>query len=119
MAAIEGLEYSASGLTITFGEGLIDGRAVPSASPAAVTPATTTFRGFLVSEDGDGTYTVTMGTDDVGATAALAVADALANLDVPTGGIGICAGAVNNTTTLSDIDMSVRGALPPVSANEV
>lgn len=113
MAAMEGLDVTFSGLTGTVSEGLIDGRAVPS-DTVTITAATTTFRGFLISEDGDGTYTVTMGTDDVGASAALAAADALL-IDVPAGGIGVLTGAVNNVTTVSETSMARRGALTKVS----
>lgn len=113
MAAMEGLDVTFSGLTGTVSQGLIDGRAVP-AGTAVVTAATTTFRGFLISEDGDGTYTVTMTADNSHASAALAAAAALL-IDVPAGGIGVLTGAVNNTTTVSLTSMERRGALTKVS----
>jgi hypothetical protein len=116
MAAVEGFEYSASGLTISFGEGLIDGRAVAAGSPADVTPATADFRGFLVSEDGDGTWTVTQTADDSHASAALAAAAAL-ELAIPAGGVALVTGAVNNTTTLSEISIARRGEVPEDTAS--
>jgi hypothetical protein len=115
-AAVEGLSFDFSGLTITFEEGLIDGRAVASAT-AVPTAATTTFRGFLVSEDGDSTYTVTQTADDSHASAALAAAAALL-LKVPAGGVGVITGAVNNATTLSLLSMEVRGKLPAVTNDQ-
>jgi len=118
MAAIEGLDVAFSGLTGTFEKGLIDGRAVQAVAAPIVTAASTTFRGFLISEDGDGTYTTTMGTDDVGATAVLAAADALL-IDVPAGGIAIITGAVNNTTTVSLLSMERRGAVSAVTLDAV
>ncbi len=116
MAGMEGLEVTFSGLTGSVAQGLIDGRAVPAVATVTITAATTTFRGFLISEDGDGTYTVTMGTDDVGATAVLAAADALL-IDVPAGGVALLTGAINNTTVVSLTSMARRGAVIGVSAD--
>jgi TctA family transporter len=114
--AMEGLEYSASGLTLSFGAGLIEGRAIDATAAPAVTAAGATDIGFLVSEDGDGTYTVTMASADA-ADAAAALVEALA-IDVPAGGVGVLAGTADNTTVLSLITISVRGKLSPVSADE-
>jgi hypothetical protein len=111
-ATMEGLDFLAPDLTATISAGLIDGRAVAAAT-ATLTAAGSNFRGFLVSEDGDGTYTVTLGTDAL-ATAVLAAAEAL-TLDVPAGGVGIATGAVNNTTTVTLLSMEQRGKLPKVS----
>jgi len=111
--ALEGLEVTNSGLTATVGAGLIDGRGVAAVAAPIITAATTTYRGWLISEDGDGTYTTTMGTDDVGASSALALADALL-IDVPAGGIAVATGSVNNTTTVV-IDLTNRGKTPEVT----
>jgi hypothetical protein len=116
MAGMEGLEVTFSGLTGSVAQGLIDGRAVPAVASVVVTAATTTFRGFLISEDGDGTYTVTMGTDDGAASAALA-ADAALLIAVPAGGVALLTGAVNNTTVVSLTSMERRGELPAISKN--
>ena len=114
--AMEGLEYSASGLTLSFGAGLIDGRAVDATDAPIVTAASATDVGFLISEDGDGTYTVTMAAADA-ADAAAALVEALA-IDVPAGGVGVLVGTADNTTVLSLITVSVRGKLTAVSADE-
>lgn len=115
-AAIEGFGgVAAATLAVTSEEGLIDGVAKPAIAVTAV-PASATFKGFLVSEDGDGTYTITHTADDIAATAALALAAAEA-LDVPEGGVGIFAGSVDDTDAEYPFSMAVRGKLPPVSAD--
>ena len=92
--------------------GFIDGREVYADTSVTVTAASTTFRGYLVSEDGAGAFVVTMGTDDVGATEALALADALL-IEVPTGDVGIFAGVVDTSTAVALLkDNSVQGKLP-------
>lgn len=116
MAAIEGFGGLASpALTVTSEPGMIDGVHKDAVSVTAVV-ATTTFKGFLVSEDGDGTYTITHTADDVAATAALAL-DAAELLDVPAGGTGLFTGAVDDTDADHGYRISVRGKVPPVSAD--
>lgn len=117
MPAISGFGgLAASTLNITTQDpGLVDGRAVPALSEA-VTAATTggKFRGFLVSEDGDGTYTVTQTADDSHDDAATALTAAL-DLAVPAGGIGIVAGSVSSTAVQGTFSLAVQGKEPEVS----
>ena len=100
-------------------EGLIDGRAVAGGSGVTATAATTgaKFRGCLVSEDGDGTYTATLGTDDLDS-AALAAANAN-TLDVPAGGVGVVTFAVDNGTTITLVSMAARGRKPSILTDGV
>lgn len=114
--AIEGLEVTISTLTVQTAAGLIDGRSVAANAAAGTLVASTTvgkFRGQLVSEDGDGTFTVTLGTDDL-ASAALAAADAQL-IDVPSGGIAISTHVVKQDGTVSDPDISVRGKVAKIT----
>ncbi len=97
-------------LDVTTSEGLINGRAVAS-TVHGVTAAASTFEGFLISEDGDGTFTITQTAD--AASAVLAAAAALA-LDVPAGGIAVLTGAVSPTVVTLP-SMEQRGKLPKVS----
>ncbi len=114
-AAIEGFDSMlAATLTVTADAGLIDGVAKPAVS-VTVVAATNTFVGYLVSEDGDGTYTITHTADDVAATAVLALAAAEA-LDVPAGGTGLFVGSADDTDAEYPFSLSVRGKLPPVSS---
>ncbi len=104
----------AAGTTValSIGAGYIDGREVLADTSVTVTAATTTFRGYLVSEDGAGAFVVTMTADDSSASEALAIADAEA-LEVPTGDVAIFVGAVNTATAVGLLkDNSVRGKLP-------
>ena len=117
MAAIEGFgSVAASTLTLAGDGGTIDGRNVPVLA-GTVTASTTggKFRSWILSEDGDGTYTVTMGTDDEHDSEALAFAD-IGDLVVPAGGIGLLGGVTDNTDAEYAFDLSVRGKLPPVSS---
>jgi hypothetical protein len=97
---------------LSISAGYVDGREVLADTSVTVTVASTTYRGYLVSEDGAGAFVVTMGTDDVGATEALALADALL-IEVPTGDVGVFAGVIDTTTAVALLkDNSVRGKLP-------
>lgn len=114
MAAMEGFgSVAASTLAVSADGGTIDGVNKPAVAVTAVV-ATTTYKGFLVSEDGDGTYTITHTADNAAASAAAALALAVA-LDVPAGGIGLFAGSVGTANAENPFDLSVRGKLPPVS----
>ena len=117
-AAVEGLDFLAPSLTATVAAGLIDGRAV-AATTVTLTASTTggKYRGALISEDGDGTYTATLGTDDLDS-AALAAAEAL-TLAVPSGGVGIATCAVDATTGVTLLSMAVRGQLPGTTTDGV
>jgi len=115
MPAIVGFDDMAgAALTVTADQDLIDGVHKPAVSVTAVI-AGSTFKGYLVSEDGDGTYTITHTADDVAATAALAM-DAAELLAVPAGGIGLFVGAVDTNDADLGYRMSVRGKLPPASS---
>lgn len=116
-ALVEGfIPLAGTTVNLSIGAGFIDGREVLADTSVTVTAATTTYRGYLVSEDGAGAFVVTMGADDVGATGALAIADAIANIDVPAGDVAIFVGAIDDTTTVGELkDSSVKGKLPPVT----
>ena len=116
-ALVEGFQpLTGTLLNLSIEGGFIEGREVLADTSVTVTAASTTFRGYLVSEDGAGAFVVTMGTDDVGATGALAIADALANIAVPAGDTAIFVGAVNTTTTVAQLkDSSVKGKLPAIT----
>ncbi len=114
MPAIAGFDsIAAATLAVTASEGLIDEVAKPAVAVTAIV-ASTTFKGFLVSEDGDGTYTITHTADDIAVSAILALAAAEA-LDVPAGGIGLFAGSVDTTDAELPFSLAVRGNLPPVA----
>lgn len=110
MSAVEGLEVTVATLDLDTALGTIDGRAIAAADPAGGMTAATTadkFRAQLLSEDGDGTFTVTLGTDDL-ASAALAAAEAL-TIAVPSGGVGVCTAVVKQDGSVSDLSLAVRG----------
>jgi len=95
-------------LDIDLGAGSIDGRHVDATIDQGVTAATTggKFRGYLISEDGDGTFTVTAGTDDL-ASAVLAAADALL-IAVPAAGVAIMTGVATDTTAAAQLKSTAR-----------
>lgn len=117
MAAIEGFgSVAASTLAVSADGGIIDGVNKPVVAATAVVATTGgKFKGFLVSEDGDGTYTITHTADDAAATAAAALVLAAA-LAVPSGGIGLFAGSVGSANAENPFDLSVRGKLPAVTS---
>jgi len=116
--AIDGLFITMSTLNMVNGAGQIDGRTIESGTAGAVTGATTStkFQASLLSEDGDGTFTVTKGTDDL-ASAALAAADALL-IPVPAGGVAIATVVVKEDGTVSNLDHSRRGESAAVTADD-
>lgn len=107
-------------LDVDLGAGIVDGRHVVATIDVGVTGATTggKFRGYLISEDGDGTFTATAGTDDLD-TAVLAAADALL-IDVPAGGVAILTGVATQTTAVAQLKSVARqGETPPITVDGV
>jgi hypothetical protein len=99
-----------SALNLSISGGSIDGRWVAADTSVAVTAGDSgsVYSGFLVSEDGSGSFVVTNGADTDHATEALAIAQAKA-LDVPTGDTALFVGTASTTTVGNLKDDSVKG----------
>lgn len=114
-AALSGFgNLSATLLAISADGGQIDGRNVGDVTATAVV-ASTTWKAWLVSEDGDGTFTITHSADDAYASEALALVG-IADLEVPTGGTALFAGTVDTSTAANQFDFTVAGRLPEVTS---